>query len=110
MDYKKEFEELIQIVLREGGSDLHLGAGRVPAIRVFGELVFLVKHATLSQEDMLGILGVVLNKQKMEKFMGTEEVDFSYDFQGVARLRGNAFFQKGLICAAFRLVPPVRDL
>src|SRR3989338_3815140 len=110
MDYKKEFEELILTVLREGGSDLHLGTGRVPAIRVFNELVFLAKHPVLTQEDIIAMLGEVLDQKKMEKFMETKEADFSYDFRGEARLRGNAFFQKGMICAAFRLVPPVRPL
>ena len=42
--------------------------------------------------------------------MQEQEIDFSYDFQGKARLRGNAFFQKGLICIVFRLVPKVMPL
>ena len=110
MDHKKELEELILTVIRENGSDLHLGAGRVPAIRVAGELIFLVKHPVFTKEDMIGILGIVLNKQKIEKFMANQEIDFSFDFRGEARLRGNAFFQKGLISMAFRLVPKVKPL
>jgi len=110
MDHKKELEELILTVIRENGSDLHLGAGRVPAIRVAGELIFLVKHPVFTKEDMIGILGIVLNKQKIEKFMANQEIDFSFDFRGEARLRGNAFFQKGLISMAFRLVPKIKPL
>ena len=53
IDPKKEIEELILTAIREGGSDLHLGAGRVPAIRVSGELIFLVKRSVLSKEDMM---------------------------------------------------------
>ncbi|HWA32208.1 MAG TPA: PilT/PilU family type 4a pilus ATPase [Candidatus Paceibacterota bacterium] len=109
-DYKKELEDLITLVIREGASDLHLGAGRVPAIRVDGELIFLLKHAEMTKEDMLGILNVALDKSKVEKFLEEQEIDFSYDFRGEARLRGNAFFQKGLMCMAFRLVPKVRTL
>jgi len=89
---------------------LHLGAGRVPAIRVAGELIFLVKHPVFTKEDMIGILGEVLNKQKIGKFMENQEIDFSFDFRGEARLRGNAFFQKGLISMAFRLVPKIKPL
>ena len=107
MDYKKEFEELVLTVIREGGSDLHLGVDRVPAIRVAGELIFLVKHAVFSKEDMFGILGELLDKPKIEKFLQNQEMDFSYDFKGEVRLRGNAFFQKGLISLAFRFVPKV---
>ena len=110
MEHKKEFEELVLTVLREGGSDLHIGAGRVPAVRVFGELSFLVKHPVMSQDDMLAILALVLGREKLEQFREKKEIDFSYDFRGEARLRGNAFFQKGMITAAFRLIPPVRTL
>ncbi|MFA6520560.1 MAG: PilT/PilU family type 4a pilus ATPase [Candidatus Paceibacterota bacterium] len=110
MDYKKELEELVLDVIRENGSDLHLGAGRVPAIRVSGELIFLTKHAVLTQEDVFGILGEILDKTKIEKFKENLEADFSYDFKGEARLRGNAFFQKGLVNIVFRLVPKVQTM
>jgi len=110
MDYKKELEELILVVIRESGSDLHLGVGKVPAIRVAGELIFLLKHSILTKEDMIGILSEILDKTKLNKFMEEQEIDFSYDFRGETRLRGNAFFQKGLISVAFRLVPKVKSL
>lgn len=110
MDYKKELEELILTVIHEDGSDLHLGAGRVPAIRVSGELIFLVKHPALTQADMFGILGEILEKSKIDKFKEDQEADFSFEFHGKARLRGNAFFQKGLISVVFRLVPKVQTL
>lgn len=109
MDYKKELEDLILTVIRENGSDLHLGAGRVPAMRVYGELISLVKHPVLSQDDMKGILGELLDKANVNKFLEEKEADFSYDFRGEARLRCNAFFQKGLINIAFRLIPQVRN-
>jgi twitching motility protein PilT len=110
MNYKKELEDFILTIIREGGSDLHIGAGRVPAVRVSGELIFLVKNAVLTQEDMVGFLNEVLDKEKVTKFMQDQEADFSYDFRGEARLRGNAFFQKGNICLVFRLVPKVKGL
>ena len=110
MDYKKELEDLILNVINESGSDLHLGTGRVPAIRVSGELIFLVKHAILTQEDLWGFLSEILEKTKIDKFKEEQEADFSYDFRGEARLRGNAFFQKGLVNIVFRLVPKVQTL
>jgi twitching motility protein PilT len=109
-DYKKDLEELVLNVIHEDGSDLHLGGGRKPAIRVSGELIFLVKHPVLTKEDMVGILNEVLDPPKIEKFMKNQEMDFSYDFQGKVRLRGNAFFQKGFINIAFRLIPKVKSL
>jgi len=110
MDYKKELNELILIVIHENGSDLHLSVGKVPAIRVAGELIFLLKHPVLTKEDIIGILGEVLGKTRFDKFIKDQEIDFSYDFRGEARLRGNAFFQKGLISIAFRLIPKIKSL
>ncbi|KKP87379.1 MAG: Twitching motility protein [Parcubacteria group bacterium GW2011_GWC1_35_8] len=110
MDYKKKLEELILNVIHENGSDLHLGTGRVPVIRVAGELISLAKQPVFTEKDTIGILGEVLEKAKIEKFMENQEADFSYDFRGEARLRGNAFFQKGLICIVFRLVPKVKTI
>ena len=101
---------MITIVIREGGSDLHIGAGRMPAVRVTGELVFLLKQPVLTQEDMKGILMEVLGQKKMETFLEVQEMDFAYDFRNEARLRGNAFFQKGLISVVFRLIPKVKTL
>src|SRR3989344_9557883 len=109
-NYKKELEELILNVIHENGSDLQLGAGRVSAIRVSGELIFLAKRPVLTQEDLWGFLGEILEKTKVAKFKEDQEVDFSYDFHGEARLRGNAFFQKGLVNIVFRLVPKVQTL
>jgi twitching motility protein PilT len=110
MEYKKQLEELILAVIHENGSDLHLGVGKVPAIRVAGELIFLLKHPILTKEDMIGILGEILDKIKLARFMENQEMDFSYDFRGEARLRGNAFFQKGLISIALRLIPKIKSL
>ncbi|OGI75618.1 type IV pili twitching motility protein PilT [Candidatus Nomurabacteria bacterium RIFCSPHIGHO2_02_FULL_42_19] len=110
MNYKKELEDLILNVIRQNGSDLHLGAGRVPAIRVSGELIFLTKNPILQANDMTNFLSEMLDQKKIDKFMENQELDFSYDFRGEARLRGNAFFQKGLICITLRLVPKVKTL
>jgi twitching motility protein PilT len=87
-----------------------LGVGKVPAIRVAGELIFLLKHPVLTEDDVIGVLSEILDKTKLNKFKEDQEIDFSYDFRGEARLRGNAFFQKGLISVAFRLVPKVKSL
>ena len=82
----------------------------MPAIRVSGELIFLVKREVFSKEDMVSILSIFLEKERLEVFMREQEIDFSYDFNGQARLRGNAFFQKGLINVVFRLIPEVKTL
>ncbi len=110
MDPKALIESLVDIVIKEGGSDLHLSAGRFPSIRVATQLIQLVNQKALTQDEMLGILGAVLDKVKFDRFISTQEMDFSYDHKGQARLRGNAFYHKGAVSIALRLIPAVKTL
>jgi twitching motility protein PilT len=102
--------DLITTLIREGGSDLHLAAGRHPAMRVSGSLVFLVHRDALSQEDMLAMLRSMVDEAKVQKLYETQELDFAYDFKGEVRLRGNAYFERGNIAIALRLIPKVRSI
>ena len=109
-DYKKELHDLIEAVIKEGGSDLHISALRKPSIRVSGELLSLVRYQELTKEDCLGLLKEMIDKDRFNKFLANQEIDFSYEFDKNHRLRGNAFFQKGMVGVAMRLIPPVREL
>jgi len=77
-DAKKELEDLILTVIREDGSDLHLATGRVPYIRVVGELVPLLKKEVLTAEQMLNYVSLMLNDDRKDKLFKEFEVDFSY--------------------------------
>lgn len=104
-DYSKKLEELVAIVAKEGASDLHLTVGRHPTIRVAGDLIPIVKTSELTAEDTMGFLTSVLNEENKKTFLETKELDFSYSPGGLIRFRGNAFFQRGKVGVAFRLIP-----
>lgn len=108
MDYKKFIESIITSLINENGSDLHLGALRKPVMRVDGQLVFMVNHKELTQDDMVGILKIILGVDKTKEFFNEKEVDFSYSYKKEHNLRCNAFFQRGLICLALRLIPKIK--
>lgn len=105
IDYKNIIEDLMEIVVREGASDLHLSEGRHPTIRTSGMLLPLVKHQPLTHQDIEGMLVAMLGQKNFERFFQNKEFDFSYQFRGIARFRGNAFVQQGLYGAALRLIP-----
>ena len=110
-DAKKELDELVEIVSREGGSDLHISAGSFPNIRVAGVLVPLVKREKLSSKETEGLLSVLLTKEKFALFEKNKSVDFSYTTNGGTRFRGNAFLQQGVVGVALRLIPgEIRNL
>lgn len=105
MDYKKQLDELLEHLLAEGGSDLHLGEGKPPMIRVSGFLIPLVNYKILEKPDTESFMKLFLRPEDQSVFLRDREIDFSYDFKGKARLRGNCYFQQGGIAIALRLIP-----
>lgn len=105
MNYTEELASLIDIVIAEGGSDLHLSVGSNPIIRVSGELIPLLKKSVYTKEDLEGLVSELLDENQKEEFLKTQESDFSYHYRDNLRFRGNAFFQKGVIGVALRLIP-----
>ncbi len=105
VDYKRELEDLVDIVIGENGSDIHLALGSHPIIRVAGALIPLVKKPILTVNDLTGFLRALISKDKEEGFFDTHEIDFSFPAQKGVRFRGNAFFQKGSIAIALRHIP-----
>jgi len=96
---------LIEVTIREGASDLHLPVGRHPIIRVAGELVPLVKQPQLTGKNSDAFLDVLLTPEDKQLFLKNKEIDFSYSFKNEARFRGNAYYEKGNIGIALRLIP-----
>lgn len=106
MDHKKTLEELVSTVIREGGSDIHLGENRRPIIRVAGSLIPLLKKDVMSREEVSGILNSLLSEANKRTFAEKKQIDFAFTEQTTkARFRGNAYVQQGMICMAFRLIP-----
>jgi twitching motility protein PilT len=104
MEYQKEIEQMVEAVINENGSDLHLAEGRHPIIRVSGVLIPLVKRAPLTAADMQGLLNRFLSEDNKVLFEKDKDVDFSYSLTNV-RFRGNAYYHQGVVSIALRLIP-----
>lgn len=105
MEYKKELDELVNIVVKEGGSDLHLGEGRVPTIRVAGSLIPILKKQPSTKADMEGFVEQFLNDIDRKKFIEEKQLDFAFSHNLGARFRGNVYVQQGMTSIALRLIP-----
>jgi twitching motility protein PilT len=105
MEYKKQLEDLFEHLISEGGSDLHLCRGHAPSIRVSGFLIPLVNYKILEDKDTAGFMEELLNPADKNVFLQKKEMDFSYDFKGKVRFRGNCYFQQGSVAIALRLIP-----
>jgi twitching motility protein PilT len=110
MDYKATFHKYLDTVIAQDGSDLHLGAGRYPAVRINGELVFLLSEPVMEMNTLEGMLAAVLPKAHFDHFKENQELDFSYEYKPQVRFRGNAFVQQGRIVIVLRLIPKVKSL
>jgi twitching motility protein PilT len=105
VDYKRELEDLISIVVSEDGSDIHFSVDAHPMIRVSGSLIPLVKKPVLVPEDTDGFARALLTDEQYRMFLSRRELDFSYAYKDGVRFRGNAFYQKGSIALALRHIP-----
>lgn len=105
INYKEELESIIVRALADNVSDIHFSVGYYPAFRVAGNLVPLMNTRIFSPDDTMGLVSALLAPSFKEQFLINKEIDFSYDFYGKARFRGNAFFQKGSVGIALRAVP-----
>lgn len=107
INYKKELEDMIEIVIGEHGSDLHFSVGSHPMIRVAGSLIPLLKKPILSMEDVAEFIRVLLTPQQYSEFTSKKEIDFSYEYKDGLRFRGNGFYQRGGTAIALRFIPNV---
>ncbi len=90
----------------EKGSDLHLKVGSPPLYRIQGSLGPDSAAAPLSADDTEHALHELLHDQvKLKEFTDDHEVDFSFEIEGLARFRVNAFRQRGLTSLACRAIP-----
>lgn len=105
MDYTHVLEELVLSVAREDASDLHLAVGRHPTLRISGQLVPLVEKPVLTPDVTEGLVLAMLEEKEQKLLYGEREVDFSFSYKEKLRFRGNAFFQRGYIGCALRLIP-----
>jgi twitching motility protein PilT len=107
VDYKKELQILIQMLIVERGSDLHFGVGNHPTMRVSGALIPLVRKPILTDVDVSGFAQVLMRPDLYELVKTRVEVDFSYESPEGVRFRGNGFFQKGRVAMVLRMIPNV---
>ena len=104
-DYPALLRKYINVLVHEGGSDLHFSTGAHPTIRVAGNLSPMLKEPILMPEDTAGFLKALISPEIEARFKEHQEVDFAYESPDKYRFRGNAFFQRGAVGIALRLVP-----
>ncbi|MGH9188946.1 MAG: type IV pilus twitching motility protein PilT [Acidimicrobiales bacterium] len=96
---------LLEALWEQGGSDVLLTSGAPPLLRVDGRLAPVEGEEKLDPETAEKLILSVLGDRLTQRFIRDKEVDFSFSWGGRARIRANAFLQRGTPALALRLIP-----
>lgn len=105
MAAEKRLEELLDYVIAQGGSDLHIFAGGSPMLRVAGALIPLQKSPALTAPETEAISRSIIPPDRLGAFEASRSIDLSYTHKGGERFRVNCYFAQGAVALAFRLIP-----
>lgn len=100
-----EIKKLLEITVNKGASDLHLITKAPPMLRIHGALFPITGFEALSKEQAEKLVFDLVNEEQKEILLVNKELDFSFAFGEQARFRVNAYYQKGALAAALRLIP-----
>ena len=98
-------DALLERVVAEGASDLHLSAGRRPYWRIDGDIREITDTAVLGPTEVLDLVEPVMEERHRDEFSETSDVDFVHSVEGLARFRVNTFRDHNGVGAALRLIP-----
>ncbi len=97
-------DDLLRLVVEKKGSDLHLGAGVPPVLRVDGQLL-ATNYDALNDFEVQRLIYAILTDEQIRAFETEWELDCSYWLKGLSRFRCNVYRDRGAVAGAFRVIP-----
>jgi twitching motility protein PilT len=97
-------DQFLNLVVRQGASDLHIGQGQPPKIRTNGDIM-PIRDELISHEEATRMLSEVCGPENWELFQQHGDLDFAYQMDEHSRFRSNYFKESNGYAAAFRLIP-----
>ena len=99
-----QMSDLLQLVVSEGSSDLHIRVGVPPVIRVHGDLV-RVDGPPLRPEDTEELMRSITSEDHIQHVREKGGADFGFAFGDAARFRVSVFKEKGNFAMVLRQIP-----
>src|SRR5438876_2455969 len=96
--------DLLQLVVMEGASDLHIRVGTTPAIRVHGTLR-VVEGPSLRPEDTEELMRSITSEHHIQHVCEHGSADFGFAFGDTARFRVSVFKERGSFGLVLRQIP-----
>src|SRR5947209_2788539 len=99
-----ELDRFLSVIVKHGGSDLHIGEGQPPKMRVHGDII-PIRDEPVSHEEATRMLSEVCGPRNWETLQQHGDLDFAYEMDEASRFRSNYFKQSNGYGATFRLIP-----
>ncbi|MDP6629686.1 MAG: type IV pilus twitching motility protein PilT [Kiritimatiellia bacterium] len=99
-----EIDNLCKVLVEEGGSDLHLSAGRPPILRCDGDIK-RTDLPVLTDTDIQRILTEIMPERNRTEFRESNDSDFAYEIPNFVRLRVNARRDRYGMGGTLRVIP-----
>ncbi len=99
-----KMQNLLESVVQQGASDLHLSIGKPPILRIDGALVPLSDKNTLNEKEVTELITSAMTESQKARLQNDLSIDFSFSLAGKARFRANVFYQLGVLSGAYRLI------
>jgi pilus retraction protein PilT len=98
-------DALLERMIGEGASDLHLTAGHRPHWRINGDMFPIADAAALGTDEVLELLTPAMEPRHRTEFAETSDADFAYSMSAHARFRVNLFRDRHGVGAVLRHIP-----
>src|SRR6266498_1898251 len=102
----KFIHELLDLLVKQKGSDLFITASFPPALKVDGK-ISPVSKTILTPQHTIELVRSVMNDKQAAEFERTKECNFAISPPGIGRFRCNAFVQQGKVGLVMRVIPQV---
>ncbi len=97
-------DKLLQTIVKQGASDLHIAVGQPPVIRLHGHLRRL-DTKVLESEDTVGLMKSITPERCQQELQEVGGTDFGFAFGDAARFRVSVFKQRGNVGLVLRQIP-----
>ncbi len=99
-----QIDRLLDTVVRQGASDLHVTVGRPPTLRLNGRLRSLATKV-LTSEDTMSLMKQIAPERNQQELQENGGSDFGIAFSTLARFRCSIFKQRGAVSMVMRQIP-----
>jgi twitching motility protein PilT len=101
----KPVESYVEALWERDATDLLLTVGAPPLMRIDGDLTPVPGTERLTADDTERIIGELCGEELRARLHEDREIDFSFGWIDRARLRANAFHQRGALSLSLRIIP-----